>query len=104
MNGTYIDTFQKLETLKGAVTDSLEFNHILTKLLGILRDQYQLRLDRYARDLREYEERFNMDTQTFHDRFGAGELGDSADFFEWDGVYDLHRDLAEKIRLLESAL
>lgn len=104
MTGMYADTFQKLETLKDTFTDNLELNHILTKLLGVLQNQYQLRLDRYARDLRDYEERYGMDTRTFHERFEAGELGDSADFFEWDGIYNLHLDLMEKIRRLESAL
>jgi len=31
-------------------------------------------------------------------------LTDSADFFEWDGLYDLQRDLTEKIHRLEAAL
>ncbi len=104
MTGLYMDTFHKLEALKETFSDNLELDHVLTKLLSVVINQYQLRLARYARDLRDYEERYGMDTPTFHGRFDAGELGDSADFFEWDGLYDLHRDLTEKIRRLESAL
>jgi len=66
--------------------------------------QYQLRLERYARDLRDFEDRYGMDTPTFHKRFEAGELGDSADFFEWAGLYDLQQDLIDKIHRLELAL
>ena len=104
MTGVYVDTFHKLETLKDTFTDNLELSHVLTKLLSVVLNQYQLRLERYARDLRDYEERYGMDTAAFHERFEAGEMGDSADFFEWDGLYDLQRDLTEKIRRLESAL
>jgi len=104
MNGTYADTFHKLEALKDTFTDNLELSRVLEKLLGVVLNQHRLRLERYARDLRDYEERFGMDTRTFQERFEAGELGDSADFFEWDGLYDLHLDLTEKIRRLESAL
>lgn len=104
MTDVYADTFHKLETLKDTFTDNLELSHVLTKLLSVILNQYQLRLERYARDLRDYEERYGMDTPAFHERFEAGEMGDSADFFEWDGLYDLQRDLTEKIRRLESAL
>lgn len=104
MTDMYADTFQKLEALKETFSDNLELGHVLTKLLSVVLNQYQLRLERYARDLRDYEERYGMNTPTFHGRFDAGELGDSADFFEWDGLYDLHQDLTEKIRRLESAL
>lgn len=104
MTGMYMDTFHKLEALKETFSDNLELDHVLTKLLSVVINQYQLRLARYARDLRDYEERYGMDTPTFHERFDAGELGDSADFFEWDGLDELQRDLTEKIRRLESAL
>ncbi len=104
MTGMYTNATQKLEALKDTFSDSLELSHVLEKLLSVVLNQYQLRLERYARDLRDYEERYGMDTRTFHERFEAGELGDSADFFEWDGLYDLQRDLTEKIRRLESAL
>jgi len=104
MTDMYADTFHKLEALKETFSDNLELGHVLTKLLSVVLNQYQLRLERYARDLREYEERYGMNTPTFHGRFDRGELGDSADFFEWDGLYDLHQDLTKKIRRLESAL
>ena len=104
MTTMYVDTIQKLEALKDTFTDNLELSHILDKLLSVVLNQYQLRLGRYARDLRDFEGRYGMDTLTFHERFDAGELGDSADFFEWDGLYDLQQDLTQKIHRLESAL
>ena len=103
MTDMYMDTLHKLEAIKETIPDNLELGHVLTKLLSVVINQYQLRLERYARDLRDFEERYGMDTTTFHERFDAGKLGDSADFFEWDGLYDLQRDLTEKIHRLESA-
>ena len=104
MTDTYLGTSHKWEALKETFSDNLELDHVLTKLLSVALNQYQLRLERHARDLRDYETRYGMDAATFHERFDAGELGDSADFFEWDGLYELQRDLTEKIRRLESAL
>jgi hypothetical protein len=104
MTDMVMDTFHKLEALKESFSDNLELDHVLTRLLSVVLNQYQLRLERYAADLRDFEEQYDVDTPTFHQRFDAGELGDLADFFEWDGLYNLHRDLTEKIRRLESAL
>ncbi|MFH1907715.1 MAG: hypothetical protein ABIL11_10120 [Chloroflexota bacterium] len=104
MADVYVDTFHKLEALKETFSDSFELSRVLTKLLSVVLNQYQLRLERYARDLRDFEDRYGMDTPTFYKRFEAGELGDSADFFEWAGLYDLHQDLVDKIHRLELAL
>ena len=104
MTDTVMDTVHKLEVLKDSFSNNLELGHVLTKLLSVVINQSQLRLERYARDLKDYEEKYGMDTPSFHERFDAGKLGDSLDFFEWDGLYDLHRDLTEKIRRIESTL
>ena len=65
--------------------------------------QHRLRLDRYERDLREFEKRYGMDSATFYRQFEAGELGDAMDFFEWSGLYELRQDLLDKIGHLERA-
>lgn len=72
------------------------------KLLDITLGQYRRRLQRYERDLREFENRHTMDLATFYKRFEAGELGDATDFFEWAGVYELRQDILQKIGRLES--
>jgi hypothetical protein len=104
MTDMYMDTLHKLEAIKETIPDNLELGHVLTKLLSVVINQYQLRLERYTRDLRDYEERYSMDTPIFHERFSAGELGDSVDFFEWDGLYELQQNLTEKILHLDSTL
>jgi hypothetical protein len=66
--------------------------------------QQRQRLERYERDLREFENRYGLDSATFYRRFEAGELGDAMDFFEWASLYELRQDLLEKIRHLELVL
>jgi hypothetical protein len=39
--------------------------------------------------LRAYEGQYQMSSDDFYRRFQAGELGDSADFFEWDTYYEM---------------
>lgn len=99
-----MNSSQKLEVLRQAYTDEAQLEPVLDKLLDMTLDQHRRRLARYERDLREFEQRYGLDSATFRQRFEAGELGDAMDYFEWAGLYDLRQDLLEKIRHLESAL
>ncbi len=95
------DTLYKLEVLKDTYDpDALDL--ILVKLLDVTLSRYQARMERYERDLHNFETQYNMDSKTFTRQFEAGNLGDAMDFFEWVGVYALHQDIVEKIRRLES--
>ncbi|MGI0491328.1 hypothetical protein ACN4EG_05915 [Alkalinema pantanalense CENA528] len=39
--------------------------------------------------LKEYEDKYQMPSEHFHQRFQAGELGDDIDFFEWNTYYEM---------------
>lgn len=106
MNGEKgnMNTLHQLEVLKEAYGDDASLAQVVGKLLDLTLSQHQQRLERYERDLREFENRYGLDSATFYRRFEAGELGDAMDFFEWAGVYELRQDLLEKIRHLESVL
>ncbi len=99
-----MNTLHKLEVLKDTYSDEAELDLILGKLLDVALSQHRLRLERYERDLREFEECHGMQSAAFYRRFEAGELGDAMDFFEWAGLYELRQDIIEKIRRLERAL
>jgi len=98
-----MNTLHKLEVLRDTCTDEAELDLILGKLLDATLSGYRLRLERYERDLHDFEERYDMESETFYQRFEAGELGDAMDFFEWAGLYELRRDIVERIRRLETA-
>lgn len=93
---------QKLEFLEASLLDSSEFDHILDKLFDVVINQHQNRLDRYRRDLHEFEDQHNLDSAQFYQRFEAGEMGDAMDFFEWAGLYELYQALQGKINQLEA--
>lgn len=99
-----MNTSHKLEVLKQSCSNDVELDQVLGKLLDITLSQHRRSLERYEHDLGEFENRYNMDTDTFYNRFEAGEVGDAMDFFEWAGLYKLRQDLIDKIRHLESAL
>jgi len=94
----------KLEVLRETYSDDTELDQVLGKLLGLTLNEHRRRLERYEQELREFENRYGMDSAAFYRRFEAGELGDALDFFEWAGLYELCEDLVKKIQRLESAL
>lgn len=98
-----MSAIQKLEILKDTYSDKAELDLILAKLLDASLSQLRLRLERYKRDLRDFEQRYDMESAVFYRRFEAGELGDAMDFFEWAGLYELEQDVLKKIQLLETA-
>ena len=99
-----MDIFHKLEVLKDTYSNEVELDLVLGKLLDVALNQYRLRLERYERDLGEFEEHYGMESAMFYRRFETGELGDAMDFFEWAGLYELQQDIIEKIQRLERAL
>ena len=92
-----------LEAIQEAYPDTVELERVLVKLLDIALSQYRLRMARYLRDMADFEKRYGMESSTFYRRFETGELGDSADWFEWAGLYELKQDLGNKIRRMELA-
>ena len=99
-----MDALSKLELLKETYTDQSELDQILGKLLDISLSQHRLRLKRYEQDMREFEQRYDMNSENFYHRFAAGELGDEIEFFEWSGLYELRQDILNKIARLELAV
>ena len=59
-------------------------------------------LRRYRERLAEFESRHGFDSQTFARKFNAGELGDEADWFEWQYVWDAFQETRREIELLKS--
>lgn len=91
----------KLDVLRDVYSEEDELDQILGKLLEVTLEKYRLRRHRYDQDLRAFEEKYNLDSKTFYERFEAGNLGDAMDLFEWAGLCEMRRDLDNKIRQLE---
>jgi len=93
----------KLMLLQDVADDNKYTNIVLDKLLNISREQYKKRLKLYDTDLSDFENRYQMSSDSFYEKFEAGELGDEMNFFEWSGLVELRRDLLHKLSRLESA-
>lgn len=93
----------KLQILQDIYPDSAELDQILEKLLSVALTEQQQRLQRYDRDIHSFEEKYQMESGDFYERFEAGELGDDADFFEWSGLIELRQELQQTLAWVESA-
>ncbi len=58
-------------------------------------------LERYSEQLKCFERQYAMDSATFAARFDQGELGDDANWFEWEYNLDAYHQAQEQIWLLE---
>jgi hypothetical protein len=63
--------------------------------LKVNAQQYRARLD-------AFEKRHDMDSDQFAIRFNLGELGDEADWFEWEYVLDAYRETTRQLELLKT--
>lgn len=95
---------QKLDALKDAYGADPALDLVLDKLLDARLSECRLRLERYEKALQAYESRYAMDSKVFYQRFEAGAVGDSMDYFDWAGIYELYLDVQHKIQRLEQAV
>ena len=59
-------------------------------------------LEELKKELKAYEKQFKMRSKEFFISFSAGELGDSADFFEWSALYQMYLRASERLNILIS--
>jgi hypothetical protein len=52
--------------------------------------------------LKIFESQYQMSSATFYQRFRAGELGDSMDFFEWSVFYEMWGTAQNQSELIET--
>ncbi len=57
--------------------------------MKIQKNSLQNQLADLDRRLKSFEQKYQMPSESFYQRFQAGELGDSMDFFEWNTYYEM---------------
>ncbi len=67
-------------------------NHIREMKLGV---------HNIEQDLKQFENKYDMDSQLFYEKFSNGELSDEIDFITWSGIYEMYLKDKAKIKKLE---
>jgi hypothetical protein len=75
---------------------------VVRSSLEMKRKALEFNLRQYQERLAAFESQYQMTSEQFADRFSTGELGDGAEWFEWEFVLDACRETARQLELLES--
>jgi hypothetical protein len=75
-------------------------DQVLDKLIELERGKAQRELKEYQEILHSFEQRHQMSSELFYERFQRGEIGDDADFFEWSAIYDIWQAVQERLAKL----
>ena len=51
-------------------------------------------------NLKRFEEKYNMLSTKFHERFHHGELGDDEELFTWDALFEISERIISRIKFL----
>lgn len=91
----------KVHLIESVAPDLSLVSATLDKMLASIADDYRNKLLEYRRVLAEYEERHGMSTSEFIRKFESGEMGDNAEWFDWDGFAALAAEAARKLAEVE---
>ena len=81
-----------------------ELDTSLTKLIHFQIAKYRGSIHQIQCELSRFEEKYRMSSGDFYQKFESGKMGDSAEFFEWVGLYENVLLYNDRIRSLEAAL
>lgn len=97
-----LDRIRNLEQLYRSGYRSATIDATIDKLLSVEVANARQEADSLRSRLTELETEYGMSSADFLRRFQAGELGDSADMFEWSAYYQMWLSAQKRVRLLES--
>ncbi|MCI0494465.1 hypothetical protein L0Z72_05620 [candidate division KSB1 bacterium] len=76
------------------------FTSKMTKLNQQVRNCYT-DLEDLIKELTNFEQKYDIPSESFFRKFSQGELEHKTDFFEWYAYVDMCRQLIQKIRSIE---
>ena len=93
-----------LHPLERLVKAGLDTPFLVKALEKLVEDQIkheEAELQRLRPRLDEYEERYQLSSKDFFQRYQNGEMGDDMDFFEWNVFYKMFQDSQQRLHLLK---
>lgn len=63
----------------------------------------EIGIEKTARRLKRFEQKFNQETLAFYQQFQTGQLGDSIEYIQWAGEYETLLQLQQDFQDLSEA-
>jgi len=82
------------------ITLQWEVLPIVKSSLEMKRKALEFSLGRYRERLTAFESQYEMESDEFAVKFNAGDLGDDADWFEWQYLLDAYHKTLRQLQLL----
>ena len=82
------------------ITLQWEVLPIVKSSLEMKRKALEFSLGRYRERLTAFESQYEMESDEFAVKFNAGDLGDDADWFEWQYLLDVYHKTLRQLQLL----
>jgi hypothetical protein len=95
-----LDRIRNLEQLYRSGYRSATVDATIDKLLSVEIAKAQQEAKNLHSRLVELETAYGIPSAEFMQRFQAGEMGDSADMFEWSACYQMWLSAEQRVRLL----
>jgi hypothetical protein len=83
---------------QGQATELMD--RTLAKLLRHEATACQAQLHQLQADLAEFEQKYQLSSTEFYQRFQAGQTGDDMDYVEWASLVQMAANLEKRLRLL----
>lgn len=87
-----------LELVNGNADEALDT--VLDKLLERKRAELARYRDEMRAELDAFENRYNLTSTEFFEKFERGELGDATDFFDWSATWQMYNNARNYLRVL----
>ncbi len=100
LSGQTLTNIQSLARLVQTGYQSNVVDATLDKLIVMERAHLETEAESLARQLRAFEQRYQVSSAEFHRRFRAGEMGDDVDMFEWSAFYQMWLSAQERLEAL----
>jgi len=99
-NAQTLTRIQNLARLYRSGYHSSTVDTTIDKLLTMEGAKAQRELLDLEERLRVFERQYQLSSDEFQRRFRAGEMGDSADMFEWSAFYQMRTSVRERLAML----
>ncbi len=99
-----LSRLQYLETLYRHGYRSDVVDRSVDKIIALERAAAQRDVADLQQRLQAFEQQYEMSSQSFYQRFRAGELGDAVDFVEWSAFYEMHEAVRDRLDVLSAEL
>ena len=92
---------QKLEKYLRDCGEDKIISMTLSKLFNYKIQEYENHIKELTLAMKEYEQKYKMNSMDFYQAFTVGRLGDAMDFVDWSSMYQMLNRIMKRKHLLE---